>query len=88
MDKLRGRIAAMFAMAACCVTAMAVALGVIAITSKVVIGGLAVAVAASCVLFMLVMMKGHGHRHDLPSQVFLDAVDTAPGAGTVTPMRR
>jgi len=63
MDSLKGRIAAMFAMAACCFTAMAVALGVVAISSTFLIGGLAVAIAATCVLFMVVMMKGHGHTH-------------------------
>jgi len=61
MDTLKGRVAAMFAMAACCFTAMAVALGVVAISSTFLIGGLAVAIAATCVLFMVVMMKGHGH---------------------------
>jgi len=63
MDTLKGRIAAMFAMAACCFTAMAVALGVVAISSTLLIGGLAVAIAATCVLFMVVMMGGHGHAH-------------------------
>jgi len=63
MDTLKGRIAAMFAMAACCFTAMAVALGVVAISSALLVGGLAVAIAATCVLFMVVMMKGQGHHH-------------------------
>ena len=57
-----GKIVAAFGMMACCGLAMAIALGVIAFSSTLVISGFAVAVAIGCVVFMLAF--GHRHQHD------------------------
>lgn len=58
LDTAKGKIAAIAAMAACCGLSMAVALGLVAFGSTWIIGGIAVAVAAGCVVFMLAI----GHR--------------------------
>jgi hypothetical protein len=62
IDSAGGKIVAAFGMMACCGLAMAVALGVIAFTSILVISGFAVAVAIGCVVFMSAF--GHRHHHD------------------------
>lgn len=85
MDSMKAKIAAMFAMATCCFAAMAIALGVIAISSTFLISGLAVAIAATCVLFMVVMMRGHGgssggHSHHGQSSHVREATDIPESA--------
>lgn len=59
IDSVRGKIVAAFAMMACCGLAMAVALGVIAFSSTLVVSGFAVAIG--CIVFMLAF--GHRHQH-------------------------
>lgn len=59
LDTAKGKITAALAMMACCGLSMAIALGVVAFSSTLLIGGVAVAVAIGCVVFMLAF----GHRH-------------------------
>ena len=61
LDTVKGKIAAALAMVACCGLSMAIALGLVAFSSTLVIGGIAVAVATGCVVFMVAF--GHGHRN-------------------------
>ncbi len=61
LDSARGKIVAAIGMMACCGLSMAIAIGLIAFTSTLVISGLAVAIAIGCVAFMLVF--GHRHQH-------------------------
>lgn len=60
LDSARGKIVAALGMVACCGLSMAIAIGLIAFSSTLVISGLAVAVALGCIAFMLAF--GH-HRH-------------------------
>lgn len=60
LDSARGKIVAAIGMVACCGLSMAIAIGLIAFSSTLVISGLAVAIALGCIAFMLVF--GH-HRH-------------------------
>ncbi len=62
INSVRGKIVAAIGMMACCGLAMAIALGVIAFSSTLVISGFAVAIAIGCVVFMLAF--GHRHQHD------------------------
>lgn len=64
MDSVKGKIAMMAGMAACCGTAMAVALGLLVITSAWIVGGVVVAVVAMCALFGIHFI---GQRHDSES---------------------
>ena len=59
VDSARGKLLAVLGMMACCGLSMAIALGLIAFSSALVISGLGVAVAFGCVAFMLAF----GHRH-------------------------
>lgn len=62
LDTVKGKVAAALAMVACCGLSMAVALGVVAFSSTLLIGGVAVAVALGCVVFMVAL--GHRHHHN------------------------
>lgn len=59
LDTMKGKFAAALAMVACCGLSMAIALGLVAFSSTLLIGGVAVAVAVGCVVFMMAF----GHRH-------------------------
>lgn len=62
LDSVKGKVFAALGMVACCGLSMAVALGLIVFSSTWVISGVVVAVAAGCVVFMILF--GHGRRHD------------------------
>lgn len=59
LDTMKGKFAAALAMVACCGLSMAIALGLVAFSSTLLIGGVAVSVAVGCVVFMMAF----GHRH-------------------------
>lgn len=61
-DTAKGRVAAALAMGACCGLSMAIALGIVAFSSTLLVGGIAVAVVIGCVVFMVAV--GHRHQHD------------------------
>lgn len=61
LDTAKGKLAAALAMVACCGLSMAIALGLVAFSSMLVIGGTAIAVAIGCVIFMVAF--GHRHHH-------------------------
>ncbi len=63
IDSVKGKVAAALAMVACCGLSMAVALGLIAISSTLLFSGVGVAVAIGCIFFMFVV--GHRHHHGL-----------------------
>ncbi len=63
LDSAKGKFAAALAMVACCGLSMAIALGLIAFSSTLLISGLAVAVAIGCVVFMMAFGHQH-HRND------------------------
>lgn len=67
LDSVRGKIGAAVAMMACCGLSMAIALGLIAFSSTLVIAGLAVAIAIGCVVFMLTFGHRHHHRAHAPA---------------------
>lgn len=69
------KILAVIGMMTCCGLAMAIALGLIAFTSTLVISGLAVAVAIGCIGFMLAF----GHRqHHVEKGAATEAAEVAP----------
>ncbi len=57
-----GRIAAAVAMVTCCGSSMAIALGIVAFSSTLVVWGLAVAVGVGCVVFTTTL-RHRRHRH-------------------------
>lgn len=63
LDTVKGKFAAALAMVACCGLSMAIALGLVAFSSTLLIGGVAIAVAVGCVVFMMAF----GHRHHRPA---------------------
>lgn len=77
LDTAKGKLAAALAMVACCGLSMAIALGLVAFSSTLVIGGTAIAVAIGCVIFMVAF--GHRHHHQ--------ANDTEPQARSTPPER-
>lgn len=77
LDSARGKIVAAIGMVACCGLSMAIAIGLIAFSSTLVISGLAVAIAFGCIAFMLVF--GH-HRHGQHRAHETDAVHGATPA--------
>ncbi len=71
LDSARGKIAAALAMVTCCGLSMAIALGLIAFSSTLVISGLAVAIAIGCVAFMVVLghhRRPHHQHHETSSE--------------------
>jgi predicted anti-sigma-YlaC factor YlaD len=56
---VQGKAVAAVAMVTCCGLSMAIALGIVVISSTLLVGAIAATVAAGCVLFMLAL----GHRH-------------------------
>ena len=77
LDTAKGRLAAALAMVACCGLSMAIALGIVAFSSTLLIGGTAIAVAIGCVVFM--MAFGHRHHHQTN--------DTGPQTRSTQPER-
>lgn len=61
-DTAKGKVTAALAMGACCGLSMAIAFGLVAFSSTLLVGGIAVAVVIGCVVFMVVF--GHRHQHD------------------------
>ena len=61
LDTAKGKLAAALAMVACCGLSMTIALGLVAFSSTLLIGGAAVAIAIGCVIFMAAF--GHRHHH-------------------------
>lgn len=64
MDASVRRIGAAVGMMACCGLSMAVAVGLLAFTSSLVVVGLAAVIAIGCVVFMALPGQGHSHKLD------------------------
>lgn len=76
LDSARGKIVAAVGMMTCCGVSMAIALGLVAFSSTLVISGLAIAVAIGCVVFMLAF--GHRHQHNGESKATPERKTVAP----------